>query len=211
MFYTRMEMGERVGWAFQCNGFATMISGFIAYGAYFTPPRNAAHPHRVAQWQWFMLIISLLTLVVAISFALFFPDSPTKARFLTEHEKVIAVKRCRANQTGVETKLWKKSQYVFISTSWHIFNIHATSHRFIEAIKDPKIYIFMLFAALANFVGGIGIQYSLIIKAFGFDVKQTTLLNIPSGGLMVVSVTTSLLILRRYPVSIIPCLAHHEF
>jgi MFS family permease len=180
MFYTRMEMGERVGWAFQCNGFAQIISGFISYGAYFTPPKNAANPHRVAQWQWFMLIISLMTFVCAIIFALFFPDSPTKARFLTEHEKVIAVQRCRANQTGVETKLWKKSQ-------------------FIEAIKDPKIYIFMLFAILANFVGGIGIQYSLIIKDFGFNIKQTTLLNIPSGGLMVITVTFSLMILHRYP------------
>jgi MFS transporter, ACS family, allantoate permease len=75
------------------------------------------------------------------------------------------------------------------------------SHRFIEALKDPKIYIFMLFAALANFVGGIGIQYSLIIKAFGFNVEQTTLLNIPSGAVFVISVTTSLLALHRYPVS----------
>ena len=75
-------------------------------------------------------------------------------------------------------------------------------HRFIEALKDPKIYIFMVYAALANFVGGIGIQYSLIIKAFGFDVEQTTLLNIPSGGGMVICVTISLLILHRYPVSI---------
>ena len=112
MFYTRMEMGERVGWAFQCNGFATIISGFISYGAYFTPARDAAHPNRIDRWQWYILIISLLTFVVAICFALFFPDSPTKARFLTEHEKIIAIRRCKVNQTGVETKLWKKSQYV---------------------------------------------------------------------------------------------------
>jgi MFS transporter, ACS family, allantoate permease len=116
MFYTRMEMGERVGWAFQCNGIAQIIAGFISYGAYFAPPKNAAHPHRIAQWQWYMLIIALLTFVVAVSFALLFPDSPTKARFLTEHEKVIAVKRCKVNQTGVETKIWKKSQYVLTST-----------------------------------------------------------------------------------------------
>jgi MFS family permease len=195
MFYTRMEMGERVGWAFQCNGFAQIISGFISYGAYFTPAKNAANPHRIAQWQWFMLIIALMTFVTAIVFALFFPDSPTKARFLSEHEKVIAVKRCKANQTGVETKLWKKSQ-------------------FIEALKDTKIYIFMLYAVLANFVGGIGIQYSLIIKDFGFNIKQTTLLNIPSGGLMVITVTFSLLLLHRFPnargwisaLSYIPCI-----
>jgi ACS family allantoate permease-like MFS transporter len=76
---------------------------------------------------------------------------------------------------------------------------------------DPKIYIFMVFAALANFIGGTGVQYTLIIKAFGFDVEQTTLLNIPSGGMMIICITTSLLLLHRYPVSIILHSSHHEF
>jgi hypothetical protein len=58
----------------------------------------------------------------------------------------------------------------------------------------------MLYAVLANFVGGIGIQYSLIIKDFGFNVMQTTLLNIPSGACMIIVVTFSMWMLRKFPV-----------
>ncbi|PVF93086.1 MFS general substrate transporter [Serendipita vermifera] len=192
MFYTRTEMAERVGWTFQCNGVAAIISGFIAFGTYHaessrpavpatatTPAVPAYHP-KVAQWQWFMIIISSLTFVVFILFGLFFPDSPTRAKFLTEEEKVIVVKRIRENQSGVETKVWKR-------------------HQFIEALKDPKAWIFMLYACLANFVGGMGVQYSLIIKDFGFNVMQTTLLNIPQGLFSVIVITTGMYMLRKFP------------
>ena len=72
--------------------------------------------------------------------------------------------------------------------------------RFIEAITDPKAYIFMVFVALANFIGGVGVQYSLIIKDFGFDTLQTTLLNIPAGACQVFIVTFSMWLLHKYPV-----------
>lgn len=180
MFYDRTEMGERVGWTFMCNGFASIISGFIAFGAFKTPARTADNGIKVAQWQWFMIIISLLTLIVSVVFILFFPDSPTNAKFLTEREKVVAIKRIKVNQSGVETKQWKMYQ-------------------FIEAITDPKAYIFMLFVALANFIGGVGVQYSLIIKDFGFDTLQTTLLNIPAGACQVFIVTLSMWFLHKWP------------
>lgn len=184
MYYTRAEMGERVGLVFQCNGIASILSGFIAFGAYHTPnhtPLSLPQNHgKVAQWQWFMIIISLLTLATSILFALFFPDSPTKAKFLSGEERVIAIKRIKTNQSGVETKSWK----------WYQFR---------EALMDPKAYIFMLYAVFANFVGGIGIQYTLIIKDFGFKVWQTTLLNIPGGALMVITVTVSMWIFHKYP------------
>jgi ACS family allantoate permease-like MFS transporter len=180
MFYDRTEMGERVGWTFMCNGLASIISGFIAFGAYKIPSRTLDPTLRVAQWQWFMMIVAILTFLASIVFFLFFPDSPTNAKFLNEHEKVIAVKRIRVNQSGIETKEWK-------------------FYQFIEAITDPKAYIFMLFVALANFVGGIGIQYSLIIRDFGFDTLQTTLLNIPAGACQIIIVVFSMWLLHKYP------------
>jgi ACS family allantoate permease-like MFS transporter len=122
MFYTRTEMGERVGWTFMCNGLASIISGFIAFGTYHTESSRPAvpatattpaipeyHP-KVAQWQWFMIIICVMTFIVFILFGLFFPDSPTTAKFLSEHEKVVVVKRIKSNQSGIETKTWKWEQ-----------------------------------------------------------------------------------------------------
>ncbi|PVF93085.1 MFS general substrate transporter [Serendipita vermifera] len=192
MFYTRTEMGEHLGWTFQCNGVAQIISAFIAFGVYHTessrpavsatattPAIPAYHP-KVAQWQWFMIIITLLTFVVFILFGLFFPDSPTRAKFLTEREKVVAVKRIKTNQSGIETKVWKH-------------------HQFIEALKDPKAYFFLFYAILSNFIGGTNVQYSLIIKDFGFNMMETTLLNIPSGAFMIFSITFATWMLHKFP------------
>jgi len=32
MFYNRTEIGERIGWTFQCNGIGTIISAMIGFG-----------------------------------------------------------------------------------------------------------------------------------------------------------------------------------
>ncbi|KDN42941.1 hypothetical protein RSAG8_06467, partial [Rhizoctonia solani AG-8 WAC10335] len=83
MFYTRTEIGERIGWTFQCNGFALIISGFLAFGVTHSEPNG-----KPARWQLLMIIYTGLTLIVGVWFLLLFPDSPVKARFLTQDEKV---------------------------------------------------------------------------------------------------------------------------
>lgn len=64
---------------------------------------------------------------VAYSFVLFFflPDNPSKARFLTTEEKVHAIRRLRVNNGSIETKVWKKEQ-------------------FLETLRDPKAWLFVL-------------------------------------------------------------------
>lgn len=87
------------------NGFALIVSSFLSFGVYHADPK--ASPN---QWQWLMIIESLLTFIVFILFYFFFPDNPTTASFLTEEEKIIAIKRLQGNQNGIETKVWKKHQ-----------------------------------------------------------------------------------------------------
>ena len=67
MFYTRTEIGERLGWTFQFNGFAVVISSFLQYGVLHTSA--TAKPK---QWQWLYIITTLMTLVVCVAFLLFF-------------------------------------------------------------------------------------------------------------------------------------------
>jgi len=86
----------------------------------------------------------------------------------------------KGNQNGIETKKWKKEQ-------------------FIEAITDPKTWLFFLFALVSDLQNGLGTQYSIIIKSFGFTTLQTTLLNIPSGCAQIIGVTTGMYMLRRFP------------
>jgi MFS transporter, ACS family, allantoate permease len=58
-----------------------------------------------------MIIVSTLTLFLSIAFWIWFPDNPPSARFLTQDEKVKVVHRIRVNQNGIETKVWKRSQW----------------------------------------------------------------------------------------------------
>ena len=175
MFYDRTEIGERMGWTFQCNGLAAVVSGFISFGVGHADPTKK--PNR---WQLLMIVYTGMTVIIGVWFLLIFPDSPVRARFLTKDEKIKSVKRVQGNQSGIETKVWKHDQ-------------------FIEALKDVKTWLFFFFAAISNLQNGFGTQYGLIIQGFGFTTLQTTLLNIPSGAVMIISVTTSTLILRRYP------------
>lgn len=105
MFYTRAEATERIGWTIQCNGVASIVGGFIAFGAAHISLKVT--PHR---WQWFMIIMTILSALLAIFWLWLMPDNPTSARFFNEEEKLNAVKRIRINQNGVESKVWKKYQ-----------------------------------------------------------------------------------------------------
>jgi len=77
----------------------------ISFGAIHLEPKKHPNP-----WQWFMIIYALITLVIGVLFWIFFPDNPTTARFLSTDEKIRAVSRIQANQTGIETKKWKRKQ-----------------------------------------------------------------------------------------------------
>ena len=176
MFYTRDELAERLGWAFQCNGFAVIIAGFIQFGIAHTSPHG--HPD---QWQWMMLATAMLTFATFILFLLFFPDNPTNARFLTREERIMAVRRVRNNKNGIETKVWKRYQMM-------------------EALREPRTWLFAIFAGFCALVGGVGIQYSLLIKSFGFTQLQSTLLGIPSGAAQILAITTACYASRCFPV-----------
>lgn len=179
MFYTRTEIGERLGWTFQCNGLAVIISGFLQFGMVHTNPEGTPR-----QWQWLMITTALITFVPFVLFFFLFPDNPTTVRWLTPRERAMAVRRIAENQNGIETKTWKRYQMI-------------------EALKDPKTWLFALFAGFASLIGGIGVQYSLVIKSFGFTTLQTTLLSIPNGVAQIIGITTACFALRRFPVRVI--------
>jgi hypothetical protein len=99
----------------------------------------------------------------------FMPDSPIEAKFLNDHEKLIAVERLRANQMGVVSRKWK--------------NDHLK-----EALLDIKSWLwFMLIFSISIPSGGISTFGPLIIKTFGFDQFSTILFNIPFGAVQLVA------------------------
>ncbi|KAK7045193.1 MFS general substrate transporter [Favolaschia claudopus] len=172
MFYTRKEQGIRVGYWFFMNGFASIISGFLSFGT--------AHIEtgRIAPWQWLMLITGIMTLITAVCFWFFFPDSPTTAWFLTPHERQLAVLRIKENQTGIENKHFKKEQMF-------------------EALRDRKTWLFAAFSAVTQVPNSLSNQRPLIINSFGFTVLQTTLLTCVDGLISIITILVGVHVAAR--------------
>ncbi|TFY77931.1 hypothetical protein EWM64_g6082 [Hericium alpestre] len=156
MFYTRAEQVERVGYWCSMNGVAAVLLGLMGFGVLHI------HTSSFKPWQWLTTITGVLTLVVALAFWIYFPDSPTSAWFLTPAERAAAVHRIRANQTGVENKVWKREQFV-------------------ETLTDPKTWVFALFSIVTQLLNSLTNQRQIIVNQFGFDTIDTTLVGCVDG------------------------------
>lgn len=174
MFYTRVEQTRRVGYWFLMNGFAVIVLGFISFGLLHV------HTPRFMPWQWLMVITGAITLVTAVLFWFYFPDSPTSARFLddTKQERIKAIQRIRVNQTGIENKHFKRPQ-------------------FIEALQDPRTWLLAFIAAASNIVNSLTNQRQLIVAQFGFTTLQTTLLGCVDGVVLILSVWLGVVLASR--------------
>lgn len=72
----------------------------------------------------------------------------------------------------------------------------------IEALTDPKTWLFALFSALDNVPNSLTNQRSIIINGFGFSVLQTTLLGCVDGVIEILTIFTGVKLAARYPNSI---------
>lgn len=61
-------------------------------------------------WRYIFLIWGAITFLWGIVILFFLPDSPVKAKFLSEDERKAAIDRIKENETGIENKHWKKDQ-----------------------------------------------------------------------------------------------------
>ncbi|KAG1798879.1 MFS general substrate transporter [Suillus plorans] len=184
MFYTRTEQTLRVGYwcklPFANDRQTQVISGFVSFGTLHI------HTSGFEPWQWLMIITAIMTMILAILFWFLFPDSPTSAWFLTPDERVKAVQRIKAclltqeNQTGVENKHFKKEQMI-------------------EALTDPKTWLFALLSALCNVPASLLNQQSLILVSFGFNYLQTTLLSCIPGVIQILTVFSAVWLAARRP------------
>jgi hypothetical protein len=111
--------------------------------------------------------LTIAYLEVSVSFWL--PDSPAKARWASEEDKVKFVERVRANDQGIKQPKFRKEQAK-------------------EALSDPGPWLLVVMILLQTTIGGgIGTFNNLLInKAFGFSVSESQLLGIPLAAFQAV-------------------------
>ncbi|KAF2163960.1 hypothetical protein M409DRAFT_68203 [Zasmidium cellare ATCC 36951] len=165
-WYRRIEQPLRIGiWVLA--GIASFGIGHIG-GA-------------LPSWRYIFLIWGAITTLWGIVILFFLPDSPVKAKFLSEDERKAAIDRIKENETGIENKHWKKDQ-------------------FIEAMLDVKTWLLFVFAVTSNAPnGGLTNFQSLIIKGMGFSTLETTLIQMPSGAVQFFVCTGATYFASRYP------------
>ncbi|KAH0848173.1 putative transporter [Fonsecaea pedrosoi] len=177
MWYTRREQPLRIGLWYTANGLGIALGGLLGYAIGHI--RGA-----LASWRYEFIIIGALCCAWGIVIAIFMPDSPVTAKFLNDREKRIAVERLMSNQTGVECKILKACKPYQI---W-------------EAFTDIKLYLFFMLGVVGNIPnGGISNFGTLIIKGFGFSTLVTTLMQIPYGFFIILSILTCVFLNNRFP------------
>ncbi|QRW27144.1 major facilitator superfamily transporter [Rhizoctonia solani] len=172
MWYKRSEQPVRIGIWYSATGLFSIFSGAVNYGI-----GKSAQNARLATWKYIYICWT-----IAWGILLFFllPDNPMSARLFSLEERKLAVRRLRDNMTGVESKKFKRSQ-------------------FIEAIMDIKIWIFMLMgAALYVTNGGVTAFGAQIVKSFGYSSLKTILMLTPGGATTAVSIYITGWIVTRW-------------
>ncbi|KAJ7497483.1 MFS general substrate transporter [Mycena latifolia] len=185
MWWRRREQTMRLSLWFAMNGCTGMVGSLLTYGLGHI--KGKLHPYQVI-----FLFIGLLTIVCSPIVYFVLPDSPSKARFLSHEEKIVALERLRANNQGTEAKVWKWGQVG-------------------EVLLDVKTYLwFSLLFLCAVPSGGIGAFGPLIIQGFGFNQFDTILFNIPFSAFQVIltilAATISTKIKLKWPVIFIASL-----
>ncbi|WWC98037.1 hypothetical protein V866_004926 [Kwoniella sp. B9012] len=149
------------------NGWAGIIGGLVSYGI------GHATGSGIPTWALIFVVFGSFTSLWGIIILLFLPDSPASARFLNKDQKVVAIKRVAENRTGTKNTKFKWEQVG-------------------EAFKDPKTYCLFLASVAAQIPNGVVTNFSsIIISGFGFNQLQTTLLDIPSSVLQIISLIAS--------------------
>ncbi|WVQ85371.1 hypothetical protein IAT38_007536 [Cryptococcus sp. DSM 104549] len=188
MWWKKSEQPWRTGVMF--STLSSVLNGLLSYAMQFY------NPGPISRWRLLFVCMGCLSVIIGTLDIFFLPASPSQAWWLTDRQKVIAIRRTAVNQTGV-------------------INHHIKWYQVIEALLDVKTWLIFFINVSLNIPNGglIGFN-SIIVKSLGYTVKQTTLLAIPTG---VISWVSSLFFARlatktRQPLlcataSILICLA----
>ncbi|KAM0541952.1 hypothetical protein ACHAPJ_013014 [Fusarium lateritium] len=165
VWYKRSEHASRHGAWFVGNSVGSLAGAFISFGI--------AHITAFPAWKVLFILYGLLTFLWGILMIMVIPDSPSKARFLTERERAIAISRVSFKQLDGDNK------YDFSQVR--------------EAFKDPGTYLIPAYAFLSCMGNGALTNFGpIVIQGFGYSTFNTLLLQVPNNvyTLLVVVITS---------------------
>ena len=119
------------------------------------------------------VVIGAVNILVSVLVLFVLPETPAKAKFLTEAEKQRVYERLTQDQAGVGEKVFR----------WRSV---------LEAFADLQTWLLVLLTILITIPSGVITTFSaILIKGFGYDSRESALLNMPSGVVSIVSTMVS--------------------
>jgi MFS family permease len=174
-WYRRAEQPMRVACWEGTNGAANMFAAALSFGL---GQINGS----LASWRILFLFAGLITVITAPVVYWALDNDIPSARFLTEHEKLQAIERLRANQTGTGSRNFTWSQAF-------------------EALIEPKTWLFIGMALCLNVTAAVTNTFGpIIVGGFGFDKGVTSLLNIPFGAVQLLVIFPASYLAHRFRV-----------
>lgn len=116
-YYTRQEQASRYSIWYAGLGLGQIFGGFISFAFQHVSPYAPLAP-----WRTMFLVVGLFTLFVGALVCLFVPETPMRARFFSEHDKVLLLEHVKTNQTGIANRKW-------------------TTEQIFEALADPQYWL----------------------------------------------------------------------
>lgn len=140
LFYTRKEQIARTMIWGSMQGIFYVIFGFVSYGLGFS------NSDVLSEWQLVYLVLGLASFLIGVVWLFWIPDGPGKARFLSEEDRVIAVKRVAKNMMGTKTYDWNWPQTF-------------------ECLRDPKTWFISIYLVLAMIPNGGLTNFGTLVLA----------------------------------------------
>lgn len=182
-WYRRAEQPMRVAVWYSTNGVATMVAAGVSYGL-----SQIANP-AMQSWRILFLLVGLVTVLSAPVVYFFLDGDVADARFLSPQDRLRAIERLRANQTGTGTREFK----------WR----HVR-----EALLEIKTWLFVGTALTLNITAIVTNTFGpLILEGLVDDKGLTSLLNIPFGALQVLVIMPSAYLAHRLKIKSAPLAA----
>ncbi|KAJ2897446.1 Thiamine pathway transporter THI73 [Zalerion maritima] len=159
-YYTKSEQAPRFSFWYCGLGVGQIIGGAISYG--FQGVTTG-----LEGWRIMFIALGCITVLIGLSVVCFLPDTPMKAKWLSDVEKVALLKHVSTNNTGVHNDKFKPRQIV-------------------DALLDPQIYLLFLATLLLGLSSGVVTTYSAtLIKNIGYTGRDAALMNMPSGAVSI--------------------------
>ena len=125
-WYTKSEQAPRFSFWYLGLGLGQILGGAISYGFQHILPGTS-----LAGWRIMFVALGCVTVVIGLCTIFFLPDTPMKAKWLSDNEKVALLKHVSVNQTGIQSRKFRPKEIL-------------------EALCDPQLYLMVVSVVLVS-------------------------------------------------------------